>query len=231
MTDYTPVTSLPESYTLREASNILDRAKMIAAPKLPGCTLRRFDYPIFNGWSHIELCFADRGPLVPKLIISPDGYYCVSSAVFGYSSMLREEMNVGAEFIRSYMGGLERLDAGPDAIAAKVLELIKTFDLPAAVAAGTPERIWTDQPRGHIAPQLLELSLCGIYLGHYEEAHALLRDCIRFATLYDQPGFAAAGQKADAYMAKLSADPEALRGTLVATMENHWSHFKVTEFR
>jgi hypothetical protein len=229
MTDRTPITSLPESYSPREASDILDRVKRLVAPNLPGCTPRRFDYPIFGGWSHIELCFADRGPLVPKLIVSPDGYYCISSAVFGYSSMLREKMNAGAEFVGPYLGGLERLDAGPDAIAAKVFERLRTFDLPAAIAAGTPERIWADQQRAHVAPQLLELSLCGIYLRHYEDARSLLRDCIRFATQYDQPGFAAAGQKADVYLAKLSAGPEALRDTLVGRMADHWSHFKVVD--
>jgi hypothetical protein len=229
MTDYTPVTSLPESYTPRETSDILDRVKMLVAPKLPGCTPRRFDYPIFDGWSHIELCFSDPGPIVPKLIISPDGYYCISSASFAYSSMLRGKMNVGAEFLRSLMGGAERLDAGPEAIARKVLEAVEAFDLTGAIAAGTVERIWADQPRSQIPPHLLELALCGIYLRAYRDAGALLRDCGRFAAQYGWPGFTAAGQKADAYLAKLSADPEALRDELVTTMEGHWSHFKVVD--
>ncbi len=229
MTDYTPVTSIPASYTPREASDILDRVKILVSPKLPGCTPRRFDNPVAGSWSHIELCFGIEGPIFPKLIVSPDGYYCISSAVFGYSSMLQERTNIGAEFVRSYIGGLERLDAGPDAIAAKVIERIAAFDLPAAVAAGTPERIWADQTRDHVAPHLLQLCLCGVYLRHYQEARIMLNDCIRFAKQYDQPGFAQAGQKAGAYLSKLSADPDALRDELVATMEDHWSHFKAVK--
>ncbi len=98
MTDHKDLSPIPASFTLREASDILDKAKLLLAPALPGCTLRRFDYPIFDGWSHIELCFASSGPIVPKIMLSPDRYMCLGVAFFGYSSFLREKMNVGYEF-------------------------------------------------------------------------------------------------------------------------------------
>jgi hypothetical protein len=229
MTDFTPTYSIPESYTLRETSDILDQAKRLLAPTLPGCVMRRFDYPIFDGWSHIELCFADQGPIVPKLILSPDSYYCIAISVFGYSSMLRETMNVGAEFRGPSLAGGERLDKGPEAIAVAIQKGLSKFDLAAAVAGGTADRIWADQPRNQDPSQLLELSLLGIYLGKYLEAQELLHDCITLAAQYDQPGFAQVSEKAGPYLSKVTADGEALRATLIATMNDHWSHFKVVD--
>jgi len=229
MTGPTPGYSIPESYTPRETSDILDQVKRLLAPTLPGCTMRRFDYPIFDGWSHIELCFTGEGPIVPKLIQSPDGYYCIGMPVFGYSSMLQEKMNVGAEFRGPSLAGGERLDKGPAAIAAAIHKSLAKFDLAAAVAAGTAERIWADQPRNQDPRQLFELSLLGIYLRKYQEARELLQDCITLAAQYDQPGFAQVSEKAGPYLSKVTADAEALRATLIATMNDHWSHFKAVD--
>ena len=227
MTDFTPTFSIPESYTPRETSDILDRVKRLLAPTLPGCTMRRFDYPIFDGWSHIELCFADRGPIVPKLILSPDKYYCIAMPIFGYSSMLQEKMNVGAEFRGPPLAGGERLDKGAEAIATAIQKSLLRLDLAAAVAAGTAERIWAGQPRNQDPGQLLELSLLGIYLRKYQEAQELLQDCITLAAQYDQPGFALVSEKAGLTLSKLTADADVLHAALIATMNDHWSHFKV----
>jgi hypothetical protein len=229
MTDHKALRSIPKSFTLREASDILDKTKLLLAPSLPGCTPRRFDYPIFNGWSHIELCFASSGPIVPKLLLSPDSYLCIATLFFGYSSFLRDKMNVGYEFSGPNIYTGERLDAGPEAIAAIVKKRLAAFDLSGAVAAGTPERILADQPRTDISEDLLELSLCAIYLRKYQEAQTLLQDCVQSAEQDGRPRYLRAGNTGKIYLAKLSADADALRETLIATMNEHWSHFKVVE--
>lgn len=229
MTHSDPKTSPARSRSLRETSDILDRAKILLAPTLSGCTLRRFDYPLFDGWSHIELCFANDGPIVPKLVLSPDARCFLAMSFFGYSSFLADRMNVGFEFRGPEAYAVELLDAGPEAIAAKVKDRLKDFDLAGAVAAGTPERILTDQPRNDIPEDLLELSLCAAYLEKYHEARTLLQDCIRYAEADRRPRYLRAGSKGETYLAKLNEDADALRATLIATMNKHWSHFKVVE--
>lgn len=221
--------SLPKSFTLLEASDILDRAKILLEPALPGCTLRRFDYPLLDGWSHLEACFADGGPILPKLLLSPDSYLCMATLFFGYSVMLRDKMNVGFEFGGPNIYKSCRLDAGPEAIAAMVQERLAEFDLPGMIAAGTAERILSDQPRNDIPEDLLELSLCAVYLGNYEEAQTLLQDCVRYAAKDGRPRYLRAGAKGDAYLSKLTADPDALREELTATMNDNWSHFKIVQ--
>jgi hypothetical protein len=229
MTNTSGLPPIPDSFSLRETSEILDRVKLLLAPTLPGCTLRRFDYPIFDGWSHLELCFADCGPIVPKFVLSPDSYYCITMLYFGYSLFLRDRMNVGFEFPGpdAYCG--ERHDAGPEAIAAVVRKRLATFDLAAAIAGGTAERIWAKRPMNDFPNELLELSLCGIYLGEYREAQALLQNCLRYAAEDGRALYVKAAAKAEAYLAKLTADPDALRQELIATMDNNWSHFKTVK--
>lgn len=230
MTDIGERPSSPDSFSPREASDILDHVKLLLAPTLPGCTLRRFDYPIFDGWSPIELSFAENGPLPPKLVLSPDGYYCVVMLFFGYSLFLRDEMKVGFEFGGPEVHAWERLDSGPEVIAAAVQKRLADFDLAAAIAAGTVERMWTDQPRDYNLTRRLDLSLCGIYLGEDKEAQNLLRDCLRDAAEGDDDlRYVRFGAKCETYLAKLTADPDALRRELLATMDNNWSHFKVVD--
>ncbi len=225
MTDRKAPNSIPDSFTLHEASDIMDKTKLLLAPSLPGCTLRRFDYPIFDGWSPIELCFASNGPIVPKLVLSPDSYLCIATLYFGYSSFLRDKMNVGFEFKGPDVYAGERLDAGPKAIAAMVRKRLADFDLAGAIAAGTPERILADQPRTDISEDLLELGLCAIYLREYAEARTLLHDCVRHAEKIGRPRYLRAAERANTYLARLDADANALRDTSIATMSEHWSHF------
>ncbi len=135
-------------------------------------------------------------------------------------------MSVTNSMDRASIAG-ERLDAGPEAIAEAVQKRLADFDLAGAVAAGTPERILADQPRTDISEDLLELSLCAIYQGEYDEARTLLQDCVIHAERIKRPRYLLAADKAKTYRAELDANADALRETLIATMNEHWSHFKV----
>lgn len=230
MTSTDGLPPIPGSFSPREASDILDRAKRLIAPTLPGCTLRRFDYPIFDGWSPLELCFGDSGPIVPKFVISPDGYFCVAMLSFGYSLFLRDEMRVGFEFRGPRVHAWQRLDAGPEAIAAAVQTGLAKFDLAAAIGGGTIERMWATHPESDNLTQRLDHSLCGIYLGKYAEAQSLLKDCQEEAAKGDDdPRYASFAARCKTYLAKLSDDPAALRLELIATMNKNWSHFKIVD--
>jgi hypothetical protein len=218
---------IPDDFSPRKTSDILDRVKLLIAPAIPGCTLRRFDYPIFDGWSPIELCLDDGGPLPRKLCLSPDSYYCMGIMLFGGSLFLRDTMNAGLEFMGGGLNAMARLDSGPAAIAEVFLKRLASFDLASAMASMTIERKWADRSPSNLPNRSLSLGLCGVYLGEYNEAESVLRDCVTSAReVDDSPEHARFAAKSEAYLTKLTENADSLRRELIATMETNWSHFK-----
>jgi hypothetical protein len=124
----------------------------------------------------------------------------------------------------------QRLDAGPEAIAAAVQTGLAKFDLAAAIGGGTIERMWATQPESYNLTQRLDHSLCGIYLGKYAEAQSLLKNCQEEAAKGDDDSrYASFAARCKTYLAKLIDDPAALRLELIATMNKNWSHFKIVD--
>jgi hypothetical protein len=205
-----------------------DEAFILAAPRLAGCTARRFDLPIVSGgYQGVCLCFADSGPIVPTITFRYFRYLSGAGASFSYNFMLEDQAGVVGGFFGEALRGSVELESGPRGMATKLLEMVQSVDLAKLVGAGSVERIFADPPPSRDSWTSLRLALCGVYLKEFERADALLQKCLTEVTRDDRPNFAEGIAKTKLYRRKLNADPEALRQELIATMNNNWLHFKV----
>jgi hypothetical protein len=205
-----------------------DSACVLAASRLPGCTARRFDFPVGAArYRTVRLCFASGGPIVPSIGLNYTRYLSAAGARFFYTCMLQDQAGLTGGFSGEALRGSVELKSGPGGMATKLLEMVQSIDLIKLIAAGSVERIFADPPPSRDSWTSLRLALCGVYLKEFERADALLRDCLTEVTQDDRPNFAEGIAKTKLYRRKLNADPEALRQELIATMNNNWSHFKI----
>jgi len=221
-----PMSSIPASFDQQTCIEILNRTKLLLTPMLPGCTARRYDFPLFENYSPIELCFADRGPIVPKLVLTPVGYCSSLAAAVDYASMLRDARNLGIAFSGGKVAVSARFDSGSEAMVSALHAAIAEVDFAEMIAAGSIERILAEHPRYPAPWPNLHLALCAVYQGRDQEARGLLQDSLRYAREDGRPGYANVIAEAEAYLTKLEADADALRQELISTMDSNWSHFK-----
>jgi hypothetical protein len=223
-TDWIPS---PQTFDVETALEIRDRAQLLLADMIPGCTARRYDFPPEPDYHWgVELCFVDHGPISPQLWLSCDKYYSRLCVDFHYISMLKDASDHGVAFNYEVIPSYARLDAGAEAIAVALYEAIGKVDLAKMIAAGTIERIFADY-RSPAPWPCFYLAQCAIYLGHYDEARALLQDSLKYAEEDGRPNYRGLSAVAETYLKKLKADPDALRAELNATVDYNWSHLKV----
>jgi hypothetical protein len=219
-----PLPSWQEQCAAYEKGN---RACIIAASRLLGCTTRRYTFPNNSNYWLVQLCFANSGPIVPAIGLNYGKYLGGAGAHFFYDCMLQNQAELPGAFFGGKVPGYIPLDTEPEAMAEKLYGMIQNTDLARLVSAGSIERIFADPPPYTDSWTDLRRALCGIYLGEFERAEKYLQDCLTEVTQGDRPNFAAGIAKTKLYRRKLNADPEALRQELIATMNNNWSHFKI----
>jgi hypothetical protein len=219
-----PLPSWEEERAAYEKGN---RACIITASRLLGCTARRYDFPDDPNYWLVQLCFADRGPIAPAIGLNYGKYLGGVGARFFYDCMLQNQANLPGAFFGAKVPGYIPLDIGPEAMAEKLYGMIENVDLAKLVAAGSIERIFADPPQHPDSWTDLRRALCGIYLREFEQADKLLQNCLIEVRKDDRPNFARDIAETELYRSKLNANPEALRQELIATMNNNWSHFKV----
>jgi hypothetical protein len=222
MIDWPPLTS-----EQRAVFEILDRAKLLLAHMLPGCTARRYDFFINGDYSPIELCFGEKIPVVPKLALYPSKYYDMARSEIYYILMLRDPRTIGNVSGYANLRTSAPLDSGPEAIASTIRDAISKVDLAAIISAGSVERILAESGRLPVPSPNLYLALCATYLKRYQEAHMLLQDNLRFAREDGRPGVAGVMAEAEDYLMKLEFAPDAFRQEVVAVMDANWAHFKI----
>jgi hypothetical protein len=218
-----------KSYDQTTALEILDQAKIILAKMLPGCAPRRFDLPDAPyGYWPVEPCFSSHGPIVPTLILTTSPpYYHLGQLYLVYRSMMRDPHDLGVSFTGPLIQGAFPLYIGPRAIADQLFDAIAKVDLAALVAAGAIERILVEQAPSPVPWPNLDLAVCAVYLGKYEEARELLQKALATADEKGRQYYGTLGPQAELYLSKLSADPDRLRQELIATVQFNWSHFPV----
>jgi hypothetical protein len=226
----------PQAFELEAAYQILERAHLLLAPRISGCTVRRYTPPVRNDGAQLLLCFADAGPIVPILTISPLKYGTLGQAHFWYGLTLWQDgvrqgltfPYVLGDFTGAVVKGLVRLDSDPEAIAETMLKALAPYDLKAMVAAATPERILANRPPRNHVWQYFMLALCAIYERQYGEAEELLRD---YFSLSDDNERGWIWSKVFAtsteYAAGLKSDPDGVRDKVVAVMQDNWNHLKI----
>jgi hypothetical protein len=218
----------PPSSDIEAAFLTGDQAKLILAGMLPGCTARRYDFPPrpdFH-WG-VELCFADQGPIMPKLSFSYTKTYNIVSISLNYISMLRDSSDYVVPFPgMTCIPVSARVDSGPAAIATTFRQAIDKVDFDAMIAAGTIERILTDYPAFDPWP-CLNLAQCALYLGRDDQARSLLQDAIKYARQDGRPSYDRVIAKAERHLTALDTNPDSLRQELLAMIDYNWSHLKV----
>ncbi|HLG86259.1 MAG TPA: hypothetical protein VKZ79_03580 [Alphaproteobacteria bacterium] len=227
MNDPTSANSDPKSFDDRTANEIVDRATLLLATLLGKCTPRRSEYLLFGVTPPIQICFAGSGPIVPVLSLSSSKYNTHAVAHMYYLSMLEDQRQFPAFWVDKNISVFSRLDSGPDAIARDVHQAIKKIDFAGVIAAGSIERILTEQPRHPIPWLIFHLAVCSAYLARDEEAQSLLQKSIDLAKNENPAAYANLISEAQVDLSKLTSDPEGFRSDLIATMASNWSHFKI----
>ena len=236
LSDHPPVSDDPQAFDLEAAYDILERAHLLLATRIPGCTLRRYEPPVRDDGAQVLLCFADTGPIVPILTISPLKYHTLGQAHFWYGLTLWQDgvsqgltfPYVLGDFSGPVLKGLVRLDSGPEAIAEAILNALAPHDLKAIVAAATPQRILASRPPQPHVWECFMLALCAVYERRYDEAKELLRHYFSVSD-DNERGWIWSGvfATATAYLAGLKSDPDAVRDKVIAVMKNNWDHLKI----
>jgi hypothetical protein len=219
----------PQSFDEETGLAIGDRAKIILAGMLPGCTARRYDLPDapFDYWAVLP-CFVDHGPIVPMLSLNYHRDYRSVGLSLHYMSMLHDQRDLGIAFPSHNIPALVRLDSGPEAMAENLYQAICEVELAAMLAEGTIERIVSERPRYEGHPWLsYYLGQCAAYLGQYEETHVLVKNALKYAEECTRIDYSPLVPRIRSMAAKLNADPDSLRQELVATMEDNWAHLKI----
>ncbi len=227
MIDLSTWTTAPKSFDPPIAFEILDQVSVTLASRLPDCTARRYDSPIFEGYSPVELCFTNSGPVVPKLSLFHGKYYSLVLPDFYYSLMLRDFRDFGATLPGPALKGSTRLDTGVESIVSTLHDLLIGFDFLGLIAAANPARILSDKSRQPTPRSNFNLAVCAIYEREYEKADSLLIDCLKGAREDYGPTHTALISEAERYRTELEIDARALNQELIATMNNNWAHFKI----
>jgi hypothetical protein len=223
-TDVSKWPFFPKNPELDKANQIADQVNILAAPMLPGCMARRYDFAIYNNYSPVDICFSDRGPVVPKLGLGYGKYYSLALPDIYYKSMLRDARKLGGIFPATGFGGADRLDSGPEKIAAMLAEVAAEYEFPAMLAEGTPERLIAKHSNQGDPWSSFFTAEYSAYLGRTQDAREMLQTSIKVAREHGRASLIA---EAEEHLVKL--DSGTLRDELIATMEYNWLHYKVLD--
>jgi hypothetical protein len=211
------------------AGAIGDQAKIILAGMLPSCAARRYDLPDPPGWRWgVDLCFADRGPIVPTLQMShnPPYFTLIGLSVY-YMLMLQDPFHLALGFPGPVINCVIPLDGGPRKVADGMCQAVAKIDLATMVAAGAIERIYAESPRYPVPWPNFLLAKCAIYLRKYDEARELLQNALHYADKKGRQYYGSLGLEAETCLSKLNADADLLRREIMATLDYNWAHFKI----
>jgi hypothetical protein len=221
---------MPENYDELSAFKLLDQMSLILTKMLPGSTPRRYDLaaPPDHDWP-IEVCFANHGPIVPRLRFTCNKYYTRTGLYICYQMMFRNALDLNTAMSGPKIQGSARFDSGPQAMAETLHQAIIKDDLPAMIAEGRIDRIVAERPRLAVPWPNIYLAQCAVYIGEYDEARELLNNALEYAFQDGRPGYADAIAEAKDSLAKLNSDADGLRAQLMGVTEYNWSHFKVVD--
>jgi len=218
-----------KSFDQKTAVSIVDRASILLARMLPGCTPRRISLAKRLGPMPIFNCFVNSGPILLQLDFSPDKYYSAVYPKLIYMMMLREMKFPGILFEGPDVPTRVTLESGPEEMAKEVFEAMSKVDLAEAIAAATPEHYLSAQSRVPAPFPHFDLALCAIHLGRDREAHDLLRECVRLAKADGRMPYRWVITLAQKYLKTLEVDADGLRSELIAIMQSNWFRLKIVD--